>query len=76
MNVMTNLSDFSVEEIVSWRNKASERVNEADMIIDELEREAMVVAENSKRDRVWIAKLNRHLNKRVFGYKSQIYKGA
>jgi len=73
---MTNLSDFSVEEIVSWRNKASERVNESDKIIDELEREAMVVAKNAKADRVWIARLNRHLNRRVFGYKTQIYKGA
>jgi thiamine biosynthesis lipoprotein ApbE len=72
---MANLSDFSVEEIVSWRNTASTRVNEADKAIDKLMNEIDKITKFAKKDRVWIAKLNRHLNNKVFGYKTQIYNG-
>jgi hypothetical protein len=47
-----DLSIFDVEVILSWRNKASERVNEADKILDRLAKEAMTIAKNSKSDRV------------------------
>jgi hypothetical protein len=70
-----NLGDFSIEELIEWRNKASNRVNANDQHIIKLYAQIEKTEKVNSKDLRWISKINRHLNKVCFGYRSKIYQG-
>lgn len=66
-----NLSTFSIDQIVEWRNSASKRVAERDIMIDNWAKMVNDMSKAQKKnhtDLTWISRLNRHLNVRVFKY--------
>jgi hypothetical protein len=61
----------SVEELIEWRNAASNRVFVNEMIINDYLKKINKLDKKCSDDKIWISKLNRYLNKKCFGYKKQ-----
>jgi len=67
------LKDFSIDEMITWRNCASERVNINDRVTNQLINEAKKLQKKNHKDLIWIQKLNKEINHRAFGYKKEIF---
>ena len=68
-----DIGQYTIDQLIDWRNKASERVNFHDKTTDRMIQDIKWHEKLSHKDRIWIARLNRAINKKAFGYKSGIY---
>lgn len=75
-NRKLDLNQFATDQLIEWRNSSSKKVNENDKAIDSLMEEMDRYERLNRKALKWIAKLNRVINKRAFGYKKQIYKAS
>lgn len=69
-----NLDTFTVDQIIAWRNIASQRVDNRDKEIDNWAKAGQNILKlqnKNHRDLTWISRLNRHLNRRVFKYSTK-----
>lgn len=69
-----DLNKYSTDELIAWRNEASTRVNDRDKTTDAFVAEVERLSRENIKDLRWIARLNRKIDKRAFGYKTQIYR--
>jgi hypothetical protein len=63
-----DLNKYSLEQIIEWRNAASKRVSGWDVHLAAIESALKIGNKGASKDRLWIAKLNRHLNNKAFKY--------
>lgn len=69
-----DLNLFTTDNLIDWRNEASIRVNDRDKTTDAFVNEVERLSRENIKDLRWIARLNRKIDKRAFGYKTQIYR--
>ena len=72
-NSKSMFREHSTDDLIAWRDAASERVNSRDRASDRFIDAIELLDRRSSKDRKWINKLNRIINDRAFAYKKNIY---